>query len=104
MGRRPHIPIALLLTPGEPHDSTAFSDLIEDHDADPDAMLADRPMTAPPFAMKFARVAASQKSPPRRADLSSTRSIKSSMPHASSFLGFAKLTSIRLRIRFGYAA
>jgi transposase len=36
------LPIALLLTPGEAHDSTAFSDLMEDHDADPDVMLADR--------------------------------------------------------------
>ena len=36
------LPIALLLTPGEAHDSTAFTDLMAEHDADPEVMLADK--------------------------------------------------------------
>ena len=36
------LPIALILTPCEAHDSTAFTDLMAEHDADPDVMLADK--------------------------------------------------------------
>ncbi len=36
------LPIALILTPGEAHDSTAFTDLMAEHDADPAVMLADK--------------------------------------------------------------
>ena len=36
------LPVALLLTPGEAHDSTAFPDLMAEYDADPDVMLGDK--------------------------------------------------------------
>ena len=36
------LPIALLLTPGEAHDSTAFTDLMAVHDCDPEVMLGDK--------------------------------------------------------------
>src|SRR6202041_832931 len=36
------LPVALLLTQGETHDSTAFTDLMAEHDADPEVMLADK--------------------------------------------------------------
>jgi hypothetical protein len=36
------LPVALLLTPGEAHNSTAFPDLMAEHDADPDVMLGDK--------------------------------------------------------------
>jgi transposase len=36
------LPIALLLTPGEAHDSTAFTDLMAEYEADPEVMLADK--------------------------------------------------------------
>ena len=36
------LPIALILTPGEAHDSTAFIDLMAEHDANPDGMLGDK--------------------------------------------------------------
>ena len=36
------LPIALLLTPGEPHDSTAFPNLTAEYDVDPEVMLGDK--------------------------------------------------------------
>ena len=36
------LPIGILLTPGEAHDSTAYVDLMAECDADPDVLLADR--------------------------------------------------------------
>jgi hypothetical protein len=36
------LPVALLLTPGEAYDSTAFPDLMAEYDADPAVMLGDK--------------------------------------------------------------
>ncbi len=36
------LPIGLLLTPGEAHDSTAYLELMAEHDVDPEVLLADR--------------------------------------------------------------
>ena len=36
------LPIALLLTPGDANDSTAFNDLMAEYDADPAVMLSDK--------------------------------------------------------------
>ena len=36
------LPIGLLLTPGEAHDSTVYPDLMAEYDSDPEVLLADR--------------------------------------------------------------
>ena len=36
------LPIGLVLTPGEAHDTTAYSDLMDERDSDPAILLADR--------------------------------------------------------------
>ena len=60
------LPIALLLSPGEAHDSTAFSDLMDEYDADPDVMLADRGYDSGAIRDDVRAREVSQKSQPRR--------------------------------------
>jgi transposase len=122
------LPVALLLTPGEAANCTAFGDLMAEHDANPRVLFADRGYdsdviraevrardgTAEIPTMKNRRV---QHSVNRTAyslrnrierfinRLKNSRRVATRYDHtASSFLGFAMLATIRHWISFVRAA
>jgi len=87
------LPIALLLTPGEAHDSTAFIDLMAEHDVDPRSCWPTRDTTATRNRIErfFNR-------------LKNSRRVATRYDHtARSFLGFAKLAAIKQWISFVHA-
>jgi transposase len=121
------LPIALLLTPGEASDSTAFNDLMAEHDADPEVMLADKGYDSDAIRHEIRARGGSPEIPTRRSrrvqhavnqTLYATRNrierffnkFKNSRrvatrydQTAASFLGFAKLVSIKIWMRFVHA-
>ena len=121
------LPIALLLTPGEAHDSTVFADLMQAHDTDPKALLGDRGYDSDPIRDEILDRGGRPEIPTkknRRVQYSVDRAFYA-MPNrierffnklknsrrvatrydrtASSFLGFAQLATIKLWIRFVHA-
>jgi transposase len=121
------LPVALLLTPGEAHDSTAFGDLMAEHDADPAVMLADRGYDSDAIrddvrarggqpeiptkknrrvqhSVNFALYATRNRIERFFNRLKNSRRVATRYDHtASSFLGFAKLATIKQWIRFVHA-
>ena len=121
------LPIALLLTPGEAHDSTAFNDLMTEHDADPEVMLADKGYDSDAIRDEVRARGGTPEIPTKKnrhiqhivnRTLYATRNrierffnrLKNSRrvatrydPTASSFLGYAKLATIKQWIGFVHA-
>lgn len=118
------LPIALLLTPGETQDSTAFSDLMAEHEADPEVMLADRGYDSDAIRDQVRACGGKPEIPTKKNRrvqhsvnrtlyatrkrierffnrLKNSRRVATLYDHtASSFLGFAKLATIKQWIRF----
>ena len=121
------LPIALLLTPGEAHDSTAFADLMAEHDADPAVMLADRGYDSDAIRNEVRARGGTPEIPTKKNRLiqhtvnqvlyvtrnrierffnrlKNSRRVPTRYDHtANSFLGFAKLATIKQWIRFVHA-
>ncbi len=119
--------MALLLTPGEAHDSTAFPDLMAEYDADPDVMLGDKGYDSDAIREVVRARGGKPEIPTKKNRIvqhtvnralyairnrierffnrfKNSRRVATRYDHtASSFLGFAKLVSIRLWINFVHA-
>lgn len=115
------------MTPGEAHDSTAFADLMAEHDANPEVMLADKGYDSdairddvrarggtPEIPTKKNRLIQHTVNRPLYATrnkierffnrLKNSRRVATRYDHtASSFLGFTKLGSIKQWISFVHA-
>ena len=126
--RWPCMPIGIILSPGEAHDSTAYADLMEERDSDPGILLADRGYdsdairqdardrgTIPEIPTKKNRRIQHSVDRPLYAlrnriergfnKLKNSRRIATRYDQtANSFLGFTLLVSIRLWFRFVHAA
>ena len=122
------LPIGIILSPGEAHDSTAYADLMDERDSDPGILLADRGYdsdairqdardrgTTPEIPTKRNRriqhsVARSLYALRNRIErcfnkLKNNRRIATRYNQtSSSFLGFVLLSSIKLWIQFVHAA
>ena len=121
------LPIALLLTPGEAHDSTAFTDLMAETDADPAVMLGDKGYDSDAIRDEVRARGGAPEIPTKKNRhvqhtvnralyatrnkierffnrLKNSRRVATRYDHtASSFLGFAKLASIRQWVNFVHA-
>ena len=122
------LPIGILLTPGEAHDSTAYVDLMAECDADPDVLLADRGYDSDAIRDDVRHRGGSPEIPTKRnrhiqhsvnralyalrarieqfiSKLKNSRRVATRYDHtASSFLGFVLLAAIRQWIKFVHAA
>jgi transposase len=122
------LPVGVVLTPGEAHDSTAYPDLMAERDSDPDVMLGDRGYDSDPIRDDVRARGGEPEIPTKRnrviqhsVDLATyamrnrierfinrlknSRRVATRYDHtASSFLGFVLLGSIRIWIRFVHAA
>ncbi|WP_240314197.1 IS5 family transposase [Acidiphilium sp. JA12-A1] len=122
------LPIGIILSPGEAHDSTAYADLMDERDSDPGILLADRGYdsdairqdardrgTIPEIPTKRNRRIQHSVDRPLYAlrnriercfnKLKNSRRIATRYDQtASSFLGFTLLASIRLWFRFVHAS
>ena len=118
------LPIALILTPGEAHDSTAFTDLMAEHDADPAVILADKGYDSDAIRDEVRARRGTPEIPTKKNRhvqhtvnralyatrnrierffnrLKNSRRVATRYDHtASSFLGFAKLAAIKEWISF----
>lgn len=122
------LPIGIILSPGEAHDSTAYADLMDERDSDPGVLLADRGYDSDAIRQDARDRGATPEIPTKR-----NRRIQHSVDHSlyalrnriercfnklknnrriatrydqtsSSFLGFVLLSSIRLWIKFVHAS
>lgn len=122
------MPIGIVLTPGETHDSTAYRDLMDERDSDPGALLADRGYDSDAIRQDARDRGTAPEIPTKR-----NRIVQYSVNHAlyalrnriercfnrlknsrrvatrydqddSSFLGFVLLSAIRLWVRFVHTA
>ena len=122
------MPIGVVLTPGEAHDSTAYPDLIAERDSDPDVLLGDRGYDSDPIRDDVRARGGRPEIPTKRNRLiqhsvdhaiyamrnrierfinrlKNNRRVATRYDHTStSFLGFVLLTSIRIWIKFVHAA
>ena len=118
------LPVALLLTPGEAHDCTAFTDLMAEHDVDPETLLADRGYDSDAIRADVCARGGTPEIPTKKNRrvqhsvnraiyalrnkierfinrLKNSRRVATRYDHtASSFLGFAMLATIRQWISF----
>ena len=116
------------MTPGEAHDSTAYPDLIAEHDIDPEVLLADRGYDSDAIRADVRARGGTPEIPTKRNRrvqhsvdralyalrnrierfinrLKNSRRVATRYDHtASSFLGSAMLASIRHWINFVHAA
>jgi transposase len=116
-----------LLTPGEAHDSTAFTDLMAEHDADPEVMLADKGYDSDAIRDQVRAGGGTPEIPTKKNRhvqhtvnralyatrnrierffnrLKNSRRVATRYDHtATSFLGFAKLATIKQWIAFVHA-
>ncbi len=121
------LPLGVLLTPGEAHDSTAYDDLMGEHDVDPDVLLADRGYDSDAIRDDVRTRGGSPQIPTKRNRrvqhsvdrslyalrnrierfinrLKNSRRVATRYDHtASSFLGFVLLAAIRQWISFVHA-
>ena len=116
-----------MLSPGEAHDCTAFDDLMAEYDSEPDVMLADRGYDSDAIRDRI-RAKGGQPEIPTKKNrrvqhsvnqmlyatrnrierffnrLKNSRRVATRYDHtASSFLGFAKLVTIKQWFRFVHA-
>ncbi len=118
------LPVALILSPGEAHDCTAFDALMAEREADPKVMLAEKGYdtddirargATPEVPTKQNRKIQHTVNPAVYAKrnkierfinrLMGSRRVATRYDHtAESFLGFAKPATIKIRIRFVHAA
>lgn len=113
----------MILTPGEAHDSTAFGDLMAEHDTDPNIMLADKGYDSDAIRDEVRARGGTPEIPTKRNrrvqhsvnhalyamrnrierffnKLKNSRRVATRYDHtASSFLGFAQLAAIKIWIR-----
>jgi transposase len=121
------LPIGLLLTAGEVHDSTVYPDLMAEHDNNPDVLLADRGYDSDAIREDVRARGGKPEIPTKKNRrlqhsvdraiyalrnrierfinrLKNSRRVATRYDHtATSFLGFAMLASIRQWIRFVHA-
>jgi transposase len=117
-----------VLTPGEAHDSTVYSELMDERDADPEVMLADRGYDSDPIRDDLRRRGGRPEIPTKKNRvvqhsvnhalyalrnrierfinrLKNSRRVATRYDHtATSFLGFVLLAAIRQWITFVHAA
>lgn len=122
------LPLVVLLTPGEAHDSTAYLDLMAEHDVDPEVLLADRGYDSDPIREDIRARGGTPEIPTKKSrrvqhsvnralyalrarieqffnKLKNSRRVATRYDHtASSFLGFVLLAAIRQWIRFVHAS
>ena len=115
------------MTPGEAHDCTAYSDLMAEHDADPEVLLADRGYDSDAIRDDIRSRGGEPQIPTKRNRLvqhsvnralyalrnrierlfnrlKNSRRVATRYDHtASSFLGFVQLAAIRQWISFVHA-
>ena len=116
------------MTPGEAHDSTAYTDLMDEHTADPDVLLADRGYDSDAIRDDVRARGGTPEIPTKRNrrvqhsvnsalyalrarieqfinKLKNSRRVATRYDHtASSFLGFVQLAAIRQWIKFVHAS